>query len=490
MKIKFDVTSQELTIIQKMLQSALPAQCKAWVFGSRAKHQAKYNSDFDLAIECSQALDKRTLMKLEEGFEESRLPYRVDVVDMCKVNADFKKIIDGQKVVFPVKANVPELRFSEFSGDWDFCTIQSLIDSGTIIGHLDGNHGELYPKSDEFSDEGIPYVSANDLVGQRVNLSNSKRLPLKRASLFKKGIAHSGDVIFAHNATVGPTGILDTKLDFVILSTTVTYYRCNLAKLDNRFLLNSLNAVYFVKQYSRVMSQSTRNQVPITMQRKFYLQLPEIKEQQKNATFLSAVDDKLNTLRRKRELLETYKRGLMQKIFLQEIRFKQDDGSEFSDWNRESLGKYLSLHVERVDASTDLLVYSSTREGLKPQKDYYDNREVINEGEYGVVPVGFFVYRHMSDDLTFKFNINNTGNAIAVSKEYPVFTTANLDKAFLLYKLNHSSGFKRFAIAQKKGGTRTRLYFKVLCSWLTMIPDDIEEQPKNRQLPNCLRSKN
>ena len=82
--------------------------------------------------------------------------------------------------------------------------------------------------------------------------------------------------------------------------------------------------------------------------------------------------------------------------------------SDFSDdWNIEKVSNELEQFTERVPAHTDLPIYSSSRSGLYAQKDYFANREVTNEGEYGVVPIGYFVYRHMSDDLTFKFNFND-----------------------------------------------------------------------------------
>lgn len=129
-------------------------------------------------------------------------------------------------------------------------------------------------------------------------------------------------------------------------------------------------------------------------------------------------------------------------------------------------------------------VYSSTREGLKTQKEYFDGRELVNEGEYGIVPVGYFVYRHMSDDVTFKFNINDTDSPIAVSKEYPVFTTVDLNSRFLLYTLNEGIDFKKFAEMQRKGGTRTRLYFKILCSCDISLPRLSEQQ----KIADCLSS--
>ncbi len=241
-------------------------------------------------------------------------------------------------------SNVPVLRFAEFDGDWESQTIQSLIDNDVIIGHLDGNHGELYPRSEEFSSEGVPYVSANDLDGRSVSLEKSKRLSKARADKFKKGIAKSGDVLFAHNATVGPTALLDTDLEYIILSTTVTYFRCDLNLLNNSFLLISFQSKYFVKQYSRVMSQSTRNQVPITTQRKFYLSLPSLPEQKKIANFLSAVDSKIEQLGKKKALLEQYKKGVMQQIF--NGKLKMDNG-KLSTVNSQ-------LSIRFKDASTGL----------------------------------------------------------------------------------------------------------------------------------------
>lgn len=162
------------------------------------------------------------------------------------------------------------------------------------------------------------------------------------------------------------------------------------------------------------------------------------------------------------------------------LRFPEFEGN----WRQIELEPFLEAYSERVPADTQIEVYSSTRTGLKPQKDYYDGREIINEGEYGVVPEGYFVYRHMSDDETFKFNINSTGSRIAVSKEYPVFKTVNLDSRFLLEILNDGADFKKFAATQRKGGTRTRLYFNNLCSWATYLPSFPEQQ----KIADCLTS--
>ena len=150
---------------------------------------------------------------------------------------------------------------------------------------------------------------------------------------------------------------------------------------------------------------------------------------------------------------------------------------EFRDaaaWEYKLIGPYLKDCSGRVLPDTELPVYSSTREGLMRQDAYFDGRVLQNKNEYSMVPPGCFVYRHMSDDGFFKFNINETGGKIAVSKEYPVFSTKGLNPSFLLAKLNDGIDFKHFALSQKAGGTRTRLYFSRLCEWRTLLPSPAE----------------
>jgi type I restriction enzyme S subunit len=149
-------------------------------------------------------------------------------------------------------SDVPEgYRMSEVGvipEDWEVKTIQELIDNKDILDHLDGNHGELYPRSEEFKESGVPYVGANDFSEGYISFQKCKYLSEEKAKQFRNGVAKNGDVLFAHNATVGPVALLKTKFDFVILSTTATYFRCNEEKICNIFLQYALQAPFFVKQ--------------------------------------------------------------------------------------------------------------------------------------------------------------------------------------------------------------------------------------------------
>lgn len=220
--------------------------------------------------------------------------------------------------LFPVEPKShPPLRFPSCrsQGQWRPMSIQELLDRSFIIGHLDGNHGALYPRAEEFADTGVPYISATNFRNGGVDFERCKFLPVDRAKQFKKGVALSGDILFAHNATVGPVAKLFTKNDFVILSTSLTYFRCNSALLSSDFLKCALVSPGFVDQCVGVMSQSTRDQVPITTQRTFTLPIPTLQEQRRVADCLTSLDELITAATQELDALKTHKKGLMQQLF-------------------------------------------------------------------------------------------------------------------------------------------------------------------------------
>ncbi|MCK5295405.1 MAG: nucleotidyltransferase domain-containing protein [Alphaproteobacteria bacterium] len=100
--VKIDISSEHLSIVNKILQELLPKGVKVWVFGSRAKKTARTYSDLDIALEREDekpvALD--ILVRLENAFEESLLPYKVDVIDLNNITSEFKKIVERDKTAF------------------------------------------------------------------------------------------------------------------------------------------------------------------------------------------------------------------------------------------------------------------------------------------------------------------------------------------------------------------------------------------------------
>lgn len=101
MNQSIEITANELRIVLDVLKTALPPDCNIWVFGSRAKHSTRHNSDLDLAIDTGMPLEAKTRMALQMGFEDAHLPYSVDTVDMQTVEPYFKDIIEQQKQPLP-----------------------------------------------------------------------------------------------------------------------------------------------------------------------------------------------------------------------------------------------------------------------------------------------------------------------------------------------------------------------------------------------------
>ena len=96
MRSPIDIRSNDLKIVQQILADALPKNAKVWVFGSRATWKTKRSSDLDLAIDAGRALTRNENSALADAFDESDLPYKVDVVDMHNVTNTFKAIIERQ----------------------------------------------------------------------------------------------------------------------------------------------------------------------------------------------------------------------------------------------------------------------------------------------------------------------------------------------------------------------------------------------------------
>ena len=77
----------------------------------------------------------------------------------------------------------------------------------------------------------------------------------------------------------------------------------------------------------------------------FKLPFPTLSEQQKIAAFLMAVDKRIQQLTKKKDLLAQYKKGVMQKIFDREVRFKDDKGNDFADWQEKKFGEIFTFRT-------------------------------------------------------------------------------------------------------------------------------------------------
>lgn len=216
-----------------------------------------------------------------------------------------------------VKARFVEMFGDPISNPFGFKveSLQEMLDDNAITYHLDGNHGSDYPRNEEFVESGVSYISANCIIDDNVNLQLAKHLTEERAAKLRKGIAQDEDVLFAHNATVGPVAILHTRETKVVLGTSLTAYRCNKQRILPSYLKAYMQSEGFVRQYTKDMKQTTRNQVPITAQRKYLFIVPPLSLQNRFASFVERIDQQKQTVQQSLEKLELMKKALMQEYF-------------------------------------------------------------------------------------------------------------------------------------------------------------------------------
>ena len=185
-------------------------------------------------------------------------------------------------------------------GSWVYKSIDELYQSGHIVDYADGNHGSFYPRKDEFSDEGVIFLTAAQIAADGSILWHEcPRLSQAKAKQLTKGWSELGDVFYTHNATVGRTAIsCEGPQSKFLLGTSVTFYRVNDGGISPSFLYWYFSSTSWSNQAELVMRQTTRNQVSITKQALFFVALPPLAEQHRivaKVDQLMALCDQLKT---------------------------------------------------------------------------------------------------------------------------------------------------------------------------------------------------
>jgi type I restriction enzyme S subunit len=377
------------------------------------------------------------------------------------------------------KERLKQTKFGLLPYEWSLAKISDLLQKGIIVSHLDGNHGGEYPRSEEFVREGVPYISANSILSGNVDFSKAKYLSLDRANRIRKGIAKSGDVLFAHNATVGPVAVLITDEPRVILSTTLTYFRCDEKSLHNYYLKAFFETDLFVRQYSRIMAQSTRNQVPITTQRRFYIVLPPFSEQFKIAKILFAWDEAIAKTERLIVALHQRKKSIMQRLLTGQLRFPKFD----HEWEEMELGQFLKPTIRKVEKPKDgylRLGLRSHGKGTFTSTMDTDDSEAVAMSHLFEVREGDLIV-----SITFAWEgaiaiVGKDGDGALVSHRFPtyIFDTKKVLPEFFRYVMLTKRFFYDLRLISPGGAGRNRVMSKTDFLKLKVKVPSIEEQKK------------
>ncbi len=227
--------------------------------------------------------------------------------------------------------NIPQLRFPEFKEEWKEKRLSELLSLKNGLNASKENYGSGYKFINVLDIINNDFITHDKIIGS-VNVSEAE---------FKKNIVEYGDILFQRSSeTREEVGQANVYLDKDIPATFGGFViRGKKEKDYNPIFLNYLlKTASARKEITSKSGGSTRYNVGQETLSSVTITVTEINEQTKIANFLTAVDKRITLLQQKKTELEQYKKGIMQKLFSQEIRFKDDNGNDFPDWEKKKLG--------------------------------------------------------------------------------------------------------------------------------------------------------
>ncbi|MBN3943462.1 restriction endonuclease subunit S [Nostoc sp. NMS9] len=227
---------------------------------------------------------------------------------------------------------VPQLRFPEFKDNWE----SNYLDQ---IGDLKNG----FNADKQAFGSGVEFVNLMDIFGK----SEIQKTYLERVEIPEKQLEQykiqKGDVLFVRSSVkregVGQSCLVNDHFEDTVYSGFIIRFREKSNTLYHLYKKYCFAESSFRKEILSFATSSANTNINQDSLSQILLFYPSIAEQKKIASFLGAVDRRLTQLRRKQELLQTYKRGVIQKIFSQKIRFKSAIGSPFPDWQKKKLGE-------------------------------------------------------------------------------------------------------------------------------------------------------
>lgn len=260
------------------------------------------------------------------------------------------------------ECNIPSLRFSGFNDSWHSRRFDQLL----LSSRLGGNYSNTLVESEH------PLIKMGNIGRGSVKLDKLEFIPSSE-KIDPSDKLEYGDLLFNTRNTlelVGKVAVWKAELPDA-------YYNSNLMNIqfeDNFFMNYRLNSHQGIKALRAIATGTTSvaaiyNKDLVLVR----LRVPSLPEQQKIASFLTYVDDKIQQLSKKKALLEQYKKGVMQQLFSQKLRFKDDQGNAFPDWEEKQLSQLAERVTSKNKVGNTNVLTISAQQGLIGQLDYFNN---------------------------------------------------------------------------------------------------------------------
>jgi len=328
-----DLAPEYLEKVRTILRQHVP-QCEVRAFGSRVTWTAKDYSDLDLAVVCSGKLSDETFSRLKEAFEESDLPFRVDVLDWHSISPEFQKVIEKQYEVVegttnggrsvapglsPAHAALKDGATSSrracgqregaggMAGEWPKLSLREA--NVTLI---DCDH-----RTPPASDSGFPYVAIPQLRNGRIDVSTARRISREHyIDWTRKAQPRADDVVLSRRCNPGETAFVSPKLEFAV-GQNLVLLRADGTKVYPPFLRWLVRGPEWWEQIGKFLNVgAVFDSLRCADVPNFELHVPPLEEQKAIAHILGTLDDKIELNRRMNETLEAMARALFKSWFV------------------------------------------------------------------------------------------------------------------------------------------------------------------------------
>ncbi len=386
------------------------------------------------------------------------------------------------------RRNIPQLRFPEFEDNWttvNLCSISEIYD---------GTH-----QTPKYVESGVPFVSVENIK----DIENPGKYITKEAFEKFKIKPQKNDILMTRITAgiIGDTAIVrnNNPLGYYV---SLALIRKNDNTINVNYLEQRINSQLFKKElHKRIIHIAFPKKINLGEIGYCKIGYPTPPEQTKIANFLTAVDKRINLLQKKKAGLEQYKKGVMQRIFVsnhdsknvlnhdskdlhddhdlrnQEIknqgnqeyqaksrfrlRFKQDDGSDFPDWEEKKLGEVSSITTgssNRQDSGLDgEYTFFDRSEDIRTSNIYlFDGEAIIVGGEGSDFVPKYFVG---------KFDLHQ--------RSYAIMNFKNASGMFLFYYIHY---FRKYFLSQAVGSTVKSLRLPMFQKMPISLPCIPEQQ--------------
>lgn len=248
----------------------------------------------------------------------------------------------------------PKLRFREFDGVWENRKLEEVVK----IGRGKSKHR---PRNARFLYGGnYPFIQTGDIKSAEMYLTKYTQT-YSEEGLKQSKLWDENTLCITIAANIAETAILKIKACFPDSIIGLLPKGNQTIVLFVKYLFDKFKIE--IQNLSQGVAQDNLNQEKLS---NIEFKFPTLPEQQKIASFLSAVDEKVQQLTRKKELLEQYKKGVMQQLFSGELRFKDEKGMDFPDWEKKRLGDVGDIVTGKTPNTSDLNLWNGDIQFVTP----------------------------------------------------------------------------------------------------------------------------